>query len=486
MRKLNYILLGLLCLPVFFVNIRDSHDWGDDFAQYIHQAKNITEGIPQSETGYVYNEDMFLGPKAYPVGFPLLLAPVYGIYGNSIKAFNYLISALLFISCFLIFYFLRKHFSALVSILLVLILLYNPWTLRFKAEVMSEIPFMLFLVLSYILYMNREGKRFSFIIIGLCGAFLICVRNIGMVFPLAILLDTLYQWYRLRKYGPLQAIKPLFVNAGKILLALFLFYGLFLLLFPLPSGLVAYPHLADGNNFKDTVLRNLVYNVAVFEAFFSHYNVNHWDFVLYITKSCMLVFLIIGLLKSLWRPRFMELLVLLYLGAIMIFPYGDAGFRFLLPVLPFFLYYVVIGLQSINIRLPIGKGTMALLLGGFVLIQYKISDEDLFRQDDSVIVPGPQEKGSVDAFNYIRTNTDPKAVIAFCKPRALSLYAERSSVANYDKYTPEQCLKKFKETGVSYYLVQNEITDGVMINFLKQNEASIRPVWNNDKFTLYK
>ena len=79
--KLNYIFIGLLCLPVLFINIKDTHDWGDDPAQYIHQAKNIVDGKPQSETGYIFNEDNFLDPKAYPVGFPLLLAPVYCFFG---------------------------------------------------------------------------------------------------------------------------------------------------------------------------------------------------------------------------------------------------------------------------------------------------------------------------------------------------------------------------------------------------------------------
>ena len=107
----KYLAVALICLPAFFINIKSSHDWGDDFAQYIHQAKNITAGIPQQQTGYIYNPEFHhLGPPAYPVGFPLLLAPVYAIFGNSIKHFDIYISFFLLGFALLMFYFLHKHY----------------------------------------------------------------------------------------------------------------------------------------------------------------------------------------------------------------------------------------------------------------------------------------------------------------------------------------------------------------------------------------
>ena len=80
-KVIEHTVLLLFLIPLFFINIKSSHDWGDDFAQYIHQAKNISEGISQNNTGYVFNSDVFLGPNAYPTGFPLLLAPIIKNYG---------------------------------------------------------------------------------------------------------------------------------------------------------------------------------------------------------------------------------------------------------------------------------------------------------------------------------------------------------------------------------------------------------------------
>ena len=65
------ILLFVLLLPVFFINVKESHSWSGDFALYIHQAKNLAEGKPQVETGYIFNDQCFLpSPKHYFRGLP--------------------------------------------------------------------------------------------------------------------------------------------------------------------------------------------------------------------------------------------------------------------------------------------------------------------------------------------------------------------------------------------------------------------------------
>src|ERR1022692_37270 len=135
-----YVLLFVLLTPLFMINIRDSHDWGDDFAQYIYQAKNIVEGIPQSEPCYIYDNPNFASPF-HSIGFSLILTPVYYFFGNNIKAFSILLSIILFLFCFAIFVFNRKYFNNLISVLLVLIFVYNPYTLNFKMEIMTDIPF---------------------------------------------------------------------------------------------------------------------------------------------------------------------------------------------------------------------------------------------------------------------------------------------------------------------------------------------------------
>ena len=81
-----YFIFFTLFMPLLLINVKSSHDWGGDFAQYINQAKCIVEGKSQNETGYIFNEqNPFIGPPSYPVGFPMLLTPVYCLFGNNLE-----------------------------------------------------------------------------------------------------------------------------------------------------------------------------------------------------------------------------------------------------------------------------------------------------------------------------------------------------------------------------------------------------------------
>jgi hypothetical protein len=115
--------LTVLCVPLFFVNVVNTHDWGGDFSQYVAQAINISEGQPQRETGYLYNpKNAMLAPPAYPVGYPLILSTVHHFAGNSIYGFEWstaLFMLLLALACFAFF---RRRYSALIAIILTIIL----------------------------------------------------------------------------------------------------------------------------------------------------------------------------------------------------------------------------------------------------------------------------------------------------------------------------------------------------------------------------
>ena len=75
-QKIFMALAILLLLPLFFLNVKTSHDWGDDFAQYLIQAKNIVHHHSQTDNSLIYNGQVnCYSLPAYPVGFPLLLKP---------------------------------------------------------------------------------------------------------------------------------------------------------------------------------------------------------------------------------------------------------------------------------------------------------------------------------------------------------------------------------------------------------------------------
>ena len=194
--RVFFLVLIALLLPLFFINVKDSHDWGDDFAQYLLQAENMVEGKPQLETGYVYDKRFpVVAPPAYPAGFPLLLAPVYATQGHSIWHYELLITFFLFLFCLLMGAYFRREFSAAAAILMVLLFAWNEWTLYFKTNILSDLPFAFFLLASTVAYITLEGRR-AVLVTGLLAGYMLLLRGAGIVFLAAVGLHAAIRWIR--------------------------------------------------------------------------------------------------------------------------------------------------------------------------------------------------------------------------------------------------------------------------------------------------
>jgi hypothetical protein len=135
--------------------LTNGHDWGDDFAAYIMQAKSITEGRPsefiEANRFTIEQSSYPIGPVTYPWGFPVLLAPFYALFGLNMIALKSV-----GVLCFLLFLFLlwsgfRKYHSDFWGIVLVCLFALNPTMLRFIDDILSDIPFLLVSTFSVLL-----------------------------------------------------------------------------------------------------------------------------------------------------------------------------------------------------------------------------------------------------------------------------------------------------------------------------------------------
>jgi 4-amino-4-deoxy-L-arabinose transferase-like glycosyltransferase len=492
----GYFILLLLCIPLLFINIKSSHDWGDDFASYIHQAKNICQGIPQSQNGYVVNQvSPGLGPPAYPIGFPLLLSPVYYFFGNSIHAFDLFLSVLLLLSALLMYRFFKFHFRAITSIFLVLIIVYNPWVLNFKMEVMAEIPFTFFLLCILILYhFNKKEKSYlSYLAIGFLGGFLMSIRAAGSVFVMAVGVELALAFLNFwRKKITIDALKKSAIQ--KLLLiftAVFVYLLLNVWLFRIPSsGFLFYASVMTFNAFGQLIRDHLSYNFQVFQNFFATEN-QDWQFLPLFTQAAMLTFAVIGFIKKIFQKfDFVDLVVLLYCISILVYPFGNAGFRFLLPISAILLYYAVLAFKDIKINFTLIKRKFVIiLLGLLVLIQYKVAIENIIKHQNDILW-GPQETSAAEAFSYIKNNIPQNALIDFVKPRALSLYAERNSYHMQIDQSMQNIKDNINIANISYLLYCEEPINFHPEDSLKKYLSLINNnlvlEWTNNKFNLYR
>ena len=482
---IGYFSIAVLCLPLFFINVRASLDWGDDFAGYIHQAKNIVNGIPQSETGFMYNENFPDISIVHDIGFPLLLSPIYYFRGNDVKAFLLLISFILYILSFALMSFYNKYFSPLISAFLVLIIIYNPWTLDFKAEILSDIPFALFMLLSVNFFLTKGiNKAFNCLVIGIMAGGLLSIRTIGMIFPLALLCHFIQTFIHTTDNN---SKRNLIKNNLIILVSTVSVYLLLnqLLFFTIRSSQGSYLNFYQLHliNIGSTLLANFNGYFSFIHSFFL--SLGRYEFLKIIASSLAVISLFIGMIyKYKEKIDFIDFIVAIYSLIIMLFP--CCVYRYLFPIIPFLLYYMVIGLQRINLNLNINKNIIISFLGVFVLIQYYPEVKWIIKNQDS-IQNGPQEKASMEAFAYIRQNTPKNAVIVFAKPRALALYTDRIGMANEQTDDVKKLKIKFKKMGISYLLIHTEETkEKTLSKFIEAYKEETNLVWSNEKFFLYK
>ncbi len=140
---------------VQLLTIRDGQPWGDDFAQYITHARNLVELRPYGDIG-VLPAGAFLGPREYPPVFPLMLAPVYYLFGPSLPALK-VVGIVSLMLALLIF---RRLFeTTLVGGYLVawaLLVGFHPYLYAFASMVLSDQAFMLWTAVA-LLALDRWG-----------------------------------------------------------------------------------------------------------------------------------------------------------------------------------------------------------------------------------------------------------------------------------------------------------------------------------------
>ncbi len=192
-------LVGLLVTIFVFYSftIRAGHCWGDDYALYLHHAKNIAIGIPYANTGYIADPDYpRYSVRMTPPVFPLVLAPVYKIFGMNLTAFKMVEVSFFVATLVLVFVLFREYLSSTYTLSLVAILGFSPFFWRLKDDVLSDIPFMFFVLLTVLLVTRHMPPA-------LCGfaAYLaIGTRTVGIVLLPTILIHELLWNKRITRY----------------------------------------------------------------------------------------------------------------------------------------------------------------------------------------------------------------------------------------------------------------------------------------------
>jgi hypothetical protein len=455
------------------VTIRGGHDWGDDFSMYIRHAQNLARGAPYAETGYIYNpHNPAVGPKTYPPGFPVLLAPIVKVFGGALGPMKVLIVATLAASLLLLLPLFRSVLPSPYLEALILIFGFSPVVWELKDHVLADLPFLFFLLASLACFTHEAAdgpvrRRLAYgVVTGFLAYGAYATRVLGVLLVPTFLAHDLL---RRRRVG----ITAAAACAVFVLLA----------------GVQYTAWLRDRSYFDQLAVtaaslgQNLVtYGRALSDLWANGYSDGARG-ALFLTTSGLAA---VGFAQSLrsgagWR----EVFPLVYVAAVIAWP-SYQGIRFLIPVIPFYLFYCLLGSRHLDevVRRRSGGGS-GRGRGNVVLVGLAAAVGVTYAGQYSTVPFGRFPTGvdrpeSVEFFTFVRNATDSDAVFVFSKPRALALFTGRRASAPFSPADPCLLWRYFAQIGASYVATGPDepyFDVAYLHQFVDRYRGDLRPVW---------
>jgi hypothetical protein len=482
------------------------HDWGDDFAQYILQARSVTDGSTSEfikMNRFTVEQSTYpMGPVAYPWGFPVLLAPVYALLG-----FNVLALKAVGAVCFLLFLVVlwigsrRTHANVWRLILLGLFAL-NPTILGFVDHIGADIPFLLASTAAVVLIGRIVVDRQRLIspltdqlLLGavVASAFLIRLNGVLLLVTLAFtqLMAILTaasrpdvsareralgagrrvwdEMFRSRRTTIL-SVSPYVCFIGIVVVWRFL----------LPDGGVSAQRTLFGNISIDAVQSNINLYIDIPAEFFGGFP---HAIVLY---GATLALGFAGVIARYRSDYHVIAYVALTLLMFLVWP-ATAGIRYLIPVLPFYVSFVLSTMERYSnsvhpariLRQGMCAGSIALVLLYFTADAARGAATNLAQHRTRL--SGPFTDTSRSMFTYIRDHTEADSVIVFFKPRAMTLMTGRPSLKlHYVRHLLRgDYLALYKPDEILDQLLPDEVQCLTDIGIMHM-------VYKNNDFTVYR
>lgn len=398
-----------LLLILSFLSITSGHEWGDDFALYMSQAEALGSGkINQlgEENGLMMKaSDGQLGPNLYPHGYPALLLLTKNLPGGML-IWGKLLNVLLLITGFLCFIKCFNNKSSAVW-LAGIFAFAHPKVLEGINRVQADILFYsVFIIFWLVLTQWQMGWKRT-ISLTLLIWFAVETRPNGLFLLPAALIFAFE-----KAHGSFQEKLKVCIQSTWLILAGFilLFAGLRL---ALPEGSGNLWAVLKGIK-PGLIFSNLIYYTELIGAY-PFWHLNTWLKLSFAPLSWLLIiinwFFIIRGISSLKNLGFTGLFIVLsFLGMFIIWP-SQQGFRYVYPLLPFFMLAYFQGvIKIIQFKNLLITGMTALLLMQSAMTVFfirKAFPEQAYSHEIKQI------------YSWISQNTGNRDTIVFFKPRLM-------------------------------------------------------------------
>jgi hypothetical protein len=431
------LLMGIL---LFDVNLSLS---GDN-AQFINLGRSLASGFGLSET----LGDFPTPHTKYPFGFPLLLALVDILIPNSLIALKSLVVLLYAISVPLVYRFLRPYTSPSLALSVSILCLVSTPLLNFSHQVMSEIPFLPFSLLSLILVQraHETGSRRTLLwaVLAIMAAYY--VRSAGIVLVgTGVVFFALHQKWK----------EAGMVAAGSFLLALpwqlrnralggndYIHQLLSVNPYQPAEGLLSIGGLID------RVFANAqIYGLRVIPEVFMPSALTEGP-VLWGALFTALV--VLGVLIGLRKRQLPALFLLLYMGLHLLWPQVWSDIRFLIPAIPILFYVFFTAVSELAARMGSRAAARAVAIAFLIALASNGAATRELRSQNGQLPPN--WKNYFEAGEWIKNNTDPQTRIACRKPFLMNAITNRKS-GGYIWESPDAIIADFEKTKVDIVII---------------------------------
>ena len=476
----NNLVLGIVILSLILGSstLTRGHEWGDDFASYVMQAKSILNGKTQEFVEHnaftIFESSSQIGPIAYPWGYPLILTPMYALKGNSPLALK--LPGLLFFAGFLICLYVlaRNRLTPTESLILVSLFAFNPMLIKFLDQILSDIPFLFFSTLALILMSNGNKRGIpDYILLGGVIACAFFIRATGILLLASFLAFELFKLWIQRTNR--EAVRKILGDVLIVCATVGLLWAVYTLLFP--GGGESY--FAQYQAFQIETIPGFISGYFhLFSLFFGEGTI--WKYLYYI----LFIFFLVGIwIRRKEEPVF-PIFFSLWMILLITWPYWQ-GPRFLFPLLPIFIYCTFQGMKTAIKTLSekyhrIGQGIFYafwLLIVGIFLFNSATRAYNNVRNGRNI--NGPFDPVSMEVYSYIKEKTPSDSILIFFKPRALRL------MTDHDTLMINQCEGMLKG---NYIILSKKVGENNQVPPERIDSCSLPldNVFENRRFIIYE
>ena len=466
--RLAWGLVAIIGISYFF-GLTPGHVFvQDDFAAYVMHAANVVSGRPYSEIHYVPNREApWVGPaNGYPPVYPLLLAPVYWWRGPDLRAMKMVTvgTFAIFLAAFACW--VKPLASPAQRLVAVLLVGLNPAFWSYRDLISSEFPYLMFsfLALLAIRRGSDAGDRCRHagwaVLAGLLLYACYGTRTIGIALPGALLGAELMKHRKLTRY----VVVVLGVVAGLVILQS--------LLLTSPKGYMEAAHFSA---------RSVLENVVSYGKSLSH----AWENGFSKGAQAALTVVLSGFAAlAFWRrlrQGSIEAIYLVMYLAILLAWGAQIGIRGLLPVLPIYLTYVVLGIAGAAEH---WQKPQARVLAAAVVACVAITYLGGLQQRRASLA-NVKDASAQELFAFLRAQTRPSDLMLFSKPRSIALFSGRTTASLGPDESVADCARFLRENDVRF-VIQTAWSPGSYGRLLSEDAGQFSEVFRNRDFQVFR